>query len=68
MQYTLVRWVKGRPIQAAVLEAPEALKKRKEWMKLPGNLAFKPYRPEDEQIVAFAKQIATPLPPLQPRY
>ena len=55
-KYTLIRWLNGQAVQAVVQEVPEALKTRRLWKKQPGNLSFKPYRAEDEQIVRFANQ------------
>ena len=56
-KYTLIRWLNGQAVQAVVQELPEALKTKRVWRRQPGNLSFKPYRTEDEQIVRYANQV-----------
>jgi hypothetical protein len=60
---TLIRWVNGVAVQASICELDEAKRLRKDWRKLPGELVFKTYRPEDDQIVHFAQQHSRPITP-----
>ena len=55
-KHTLIRWLNGQAVQAVVQEVPEVLHTRKLWRKLPGNLSFKPYHPDDDQIVNVANR------------
>ena len=59
-KYTLIRWLNGVAVEAVVLPLPEALNRKKLWRRKAGNLAFMPYRPDHDQIVAVANQALLP--------